>query len=50
MVNRKLPMGAITTGVSFLNVGLCCPQAEQRGRELGCGEMAQRVRALAAQA
>lgn len=48
MVNRKLPIGAITMGVSFLNAVLCCPQAEQRGRELGCGEMAQGVRALAA--
>lgn len=46
MVNRKLPMGAIAMGVSFLNAGLCCPQAEQRGRELGCGEMAQRVEHL----
>lgn len=50
MVNRKLPMGAIAMGVSFLNAGLCCPQAEQRGRELGCWEMAQGVRALAARA
>lgn len=50
MVNRKLPMGAIAMDVSFLNAGLCCPQAEQRGRELGCWEMAQGVRALAARA
>lgn len=28
MVNRKLPMGAITMGMSFLNGGLCCPQVE----------------------